>query len=548
MNAVEVFQDWLDQYLNFEHNPKKGIFWLDTIKFLCDRFQNPEQAFNSVHIAGSKGKGSVSRMISSILDKNGFNTGVYSSPHITDFRERIETPEGFFPEEIYEKAIREMVPRIESILPEQLPGERPLTWFELVTLFGFLCFRQAKIDWGVFEVGMGGRLDSTNIITPKICCINVIELEHTEYLGDTIEKIAYEKAGIIKEGVPVLIGHQKYEAANEVFKKVAAEKKAPVYFVDDMIDEMNYRYTEMGLMEVNISSKYFSRQIHTFMPMLGSMQLQNAALAAMAIRFILPEVDVKTIERGLSNSMLPGRFEILHSVRNFPELETLILDGAHTVNSVNLTINTLKEMRDLGNTLIVVEHDEDTMKACDFLVDIGPKAGVHGGEVVALGTPIEVMNNPNSITGLYLSGKLKIEVPKERRKLDGRFLEVVGAKQNNLKNVNVKFPLGVITVVTGVSGSGKSSLVNEVLYKNAYIKLYKSKKILEAKTASSVSELNNIEVDSVQLSESDYLKDFESVNVVFDEKEENPFKDVVFNKDVHYCPLKIFSISNNYKL
>ena len=344
MNAVEVFQDWLDQYLNFEHNPKKGIFWLDTIKFLCDRFQNPEQAFNSVHIAGSKGKGSVSRMISSILDKNGFNTGVYSSPHITDFRERIETPEGFFPEEIYEKAIREMVPRIESILPEQLPGERPLTWFELVTLFGFLCFRQAKIDWGVFEVGMGGRLDSTNIITPKICCINVIELEHTEYLGDTIEKIAYEKAGIIKEGVPVLIGHQKYDAANEVFKKVAAEKKAPVYFVDDMIDEMNYRYTEMGLMEVNISSKYFSRQIHTFMPMLGSMQLQNAALAAMAIRFILPEVDVKTIERGLSNSMLPGRFEILHSVRNFPELETLILDGAHTVNSVSLTINTLKEI------------------------------------------------------------------------------------------------------------------------------------------------------------------------------------------------------------
>ena len=151
--------------------------------------------------------------------------------------------------------------------------------------------------------------------------------------------------------------------------------------------------------------------------------------------------------------------------------------GLHQRDNDRL-IKTLKEMRDLGNTLIVVEHDEDTMRACDYLVDIGPKAGIHGGEVVASGTPEEVMANPNSITGQYLSGKLKIEVPKERRKLDGRYLEVIGASQNNLKNVKVKFPLGVITVVTGVSGSGKSSLVNEVLFKNAYVKLYKSKKII----------------------------------------------------------------------
>ncbi len=344
MNAVEVFQDWLDQYLNFEHNPKKGVFWLDTIKYLCDRFQNPETAFNSFHIAGSKGKGSVSKMISCILDKSGYKTGVYSSPHIIDFRERIETPEGFFPEGIYEAAIKEMVPRIESILPEQLPGGRSLTWFELVTLFGFLCFRQAKIDWGVFEVGMGGRLDSTNIITPKISCINVIELEHTEYLGDTIEKIAYEKAGIIKEGVPVLVGHQVYPEASEVFKKVAAEKHAPIYFVDDLISEMDYSYTDMGLMEVNIKSSLFARPLHTFMPMLGSMQLRNACMAALAVKMVLPETDEKVIERGLSNAMLPGRFEILHSVRNYPEVQSLILDGAHTVNSINLTIQTLKEV------------------------------------------------------------------------------------------------------------------------------------------------------------------------------------------------------------
>ncbi|MBQ3253094.1 MAG: excinuclease ABC subunit UvrA [Acholeplasmatales bacterium] len=151
--------------------------------------------------------------------------------------------------------------------------------------------------------------------------------------------------------------------------------------------------------------------------------------------------------------------------------------GLHQRDNARL-ISTLKEMRDLGNTLIVVEHDEETMLACDYLVDIGPYAGVHGGEVVAEGTPLEVMNNPNSITGLYLSRKMKIEIPEKRRELDGRVISITGARQNNLKNVNVDIPLGAITCITGVSGSGKSSLINEVLYKNAYMKIYGTKKIV----------------------------------------------------------------------
>ncbi len=150
--------------------------------------------------------------------------------------------------------------------------------------------------------------------------------------------------------------------------------------------------------------------------------------------------------------------------------------GLHQRDNARL-IASLKEMRDLGNTLIVVEHDDETMLASDYLVDIGPRAGVHGGEVIAEGTPEEVMQNPNSITGLYLSGKMKIEVPTLRRTGSGKFLKIKGARQNNLKNVSVDIPLGTITCVTGVSGSGKSSLVNEVLYKNMYVKLYKSKKI-----------------------------------------------------------------------
>jgi excinuclease ABC subunit A len=136
--------------------------------------------------------------------------------------------------------------------------------------------------------------------------------------------------------------------------------------------------------------------------------------------------------------------------------------GLHQRDNDRL-IETLNNLRDLGNTVIVVEHDEDTIRAADYVVDIGPLAGENGGEVVAIGTPAQVEKVTKSLTGQYLSGKKSIEVPKSRRKLDGRYLEVLGATEHNLKNVDVKIPLGIMTVVSGVSGSGKSSLINDIL-------------------------------------------------------------------------------------
>ena len=150
--------------------------------------------------------------------------------------------------------------------------------------------------------------------------------------------------------------------------------------------------------------------------------------------------------------------------------------GLHQRDNQRL-IDSLLKMRDIGNTLVVVEHDTDTMLQADYLVDIGPGAGEHGGNVVTCGTPEEVMQNTHSLTGDYLSGRKMIEVPKIRRKGNGKFIEIKGAKENNLKNINVKFPLGTFTCVTGVSGSGKSSLVNEILYKSLALNVYGTKVI-----------------------------------------------------------------------
>ena len=141
----------------------------------------------------------------------------------------------------------------------------------------------------------------------------------------------------------------------------------------------------------------------------------------------------------------------------------------------DMLLETMKHLRDLGNTLLVVEHDEDTMRAADYIVDVGPGAGVHGGQIVACGTAEEIMNTPGSLTGDYLSGRRKIPVPEQRRKGNGKYLKVLGAAENNLRHIDVSFPLGTFTAVTGVSGSGKSSLVNEILYNRLACDLNRAK-------------------------------------------------------------------------
>lgn len=329
------FQKWLDSFLNFEKTQTKGIFWLENMKYICSLLGNPQDSIPCIHVAGSKGKGSVSCMLANIISENGYKCGIYSSPHITDFRERITSADGFFADEIYEKSADQLVNCISSIDQKDLPGNRTITWFELVTIFAFLCFKNAKMDYVVYEVGLGGRLDSTNIISPLASILMPIELEHTEFLGNTITEIAGEKAGIIKNKIPCIISKQNHKAAETVFIKKALENSSEIFFTEKLVTNINISYTELKKMHVTFSIPAKKLIISSDLKLAGSVQADNAATAALTASLIFPDIAQETISKGLSKAYIPGRFEI-HS--------NIIFDGAHTVNSIKNTIASLKSI------------------------------------------------------------------------------------------------------------------------------------------------------------------------------------------------------------
>ena len=349
------FKNWLDSFLNFEKLPAKDIFWLDTIEWLCGKFNNPQESAPCVHVAGSKGKGSVSRMVSSILTASGKKTGLYTSPHIKDFYERVSINGALMDKALYESCARELQEKVDALKNGELPSNRQITWFELVTVYAFLCFRAAKTGANVFEVGLGGRLDATNIVRPKIAVINTIELEHTEFLGDTLEKIAAEKAGIIKENTPVLCAEPTSPGVRATFEEAARQKNASLYFADELCDGLEYSYEKSSqgresaryFMNVEMRSPLFSRPLKARLSLLGKAQAHNAFLAAAAVRLAFPEISEDTIERGLEAAILPARFQTIALFSNRGAQNNrglLVLDGAHTANSIAGTIETFNAL------------------------------------------------------------------------------------------------------------------------------------------------------------------------------------------------------------
>jgi len=339
---TELFCEWLENYLDFEHIKKKDDFSLEPMRFLAERFKHPERSFKSIHVAGSKGKGSVSTMMASIMDAAGIHAGLYTSPHLLDFKERVSSSRGTFSEAVYGKACDIVVPLVESIIPGSIPGGAEPSWFELVTLFAFITFREARLPWAVIETGLGGRLDATNVIHPEACVIMPVELEHTEYLGKTIEKIAGEKAGIIKKGIPVFVSEQTNEALS-VFASKAKELSAPLFCMKDAIKSLHSTPSTDGL-DIVIAfnnlpgGAYFKRPLNARLSLVNPVQAENAAIAAYTMKYLFPELTEKIIEAGLSQAWLPGRFEILD---NHPPV---ILDGAHTIRSITLTLDTFASL------------------------------------------------------------------------------------------------------------------------------------------------------------------------------------------------------------
>lgn len=218
--------DWLYQQMpNYQIDGKKAYKpGLENIEKLCDFFGNPHLDLKMIHIGGTNGKGSTSHMLSSILQKAGYNVGLYTSPHLIEFTERIKVNG--------QEAPRAFVYRFIQRLKELPTSIRP-SFFEFTTVMAFEYFRETKVDYAIIEVGLGGRLDSTNIITPLLTAITNVALDHTDLLGETKEKIAFEKAGIIKQGIPILTG-EKSSNIKTVLQDVASSKNAPIYFTDNI--------------------------------------------------------------------------------------------------------------------------------------------------------------------------------------------------------------------------------------------------------------------------------------------------------------------------
>lgn len=283
---------------------------------MMEALGNPELKFKSIHVAGTNGKGSVSHFLASILQEAGYKVGLYTSPHLVDFRERI-------------RINGEMIPQQEVVdfvgRNRQLFADLKLSFFEMTVGMAFDYFAQEKVDIAVVEVGMGGRLDSTNVILPELSVITNIGLDHTQFLGDTLEKIAVEKAGIIKEGVPVVVGETQPET-EPVFRRIAIEHFAPITFADQhyVVDDIS-RYTE------ELTGEYQKKNIAT---VLEAVEVLNSCS-----RF---SISNSQLQRGLSrvvtNTHLHGRWQTIGT-------EPLtICETAHNEPGIRAMMDKLKSM------------------------------------------------------------------------------------------------------------------------------------------------------------------------------------------------------------
>lgn len=297
---------------------------LHNIRLLEAFNDNPHTKFKSIHVAGTNGKGSTSHMLAAILQKAGYKTGLYTSPHLKDFRERIRINGEMIPENEVIRFTEGIIPQIEIIEP---------SFFEISVAMAFQWFAASNVDVAVIEVGLGGRLDSTNIITPEISVITNIGWDHMNLLGDSLDKIAYEKAGIIKQGIPVVIGETIAET-RPVFEKTALENQAPVFYAEQLQEVINWSYTNHRLtVTVKERSRDDAQQYELDLP--GVYQIRNIRTVLQTVRLLQQagwHIDETAIHAALSSTRkltsLHGRWEL---VAKNPDT---ILDVGHNEDGI----------------------------------------------------------------------------------------------------------------------------------------------------------------------------------------------------------------------
>jgi dihydrofolate synthase/folylpolyglutamate synthase len=371
---IATFADavrFLEEGINYERTRRWAYntryLNLSRVEGLLDALGNPHRRYRVLHVAGTKGKGSTAGAAAHLLTCAGRRTGLITSPHLVTHRERIRIDGQMIGERDFVLGVRRMQPYVEARRVHQAAADRAPTYFEMLTVLGFLHFAEQQADWAVVEVGLGGRLDSTNVVTPDCCVITTIGFDHTDKLGDTAEAIATEKGGIIKPGVPVVLGTQQYDGALSTLRRIADERSCPRREVGRELTvtarvplrapkeqpdaPVGWRFTLK-----TPAAEYADLTT----PLLGAHQLGNLAAAVGAVEVCAERAGFAlgqdAVRRAVAEFRMPARVEVLQRGPAF------ILDVAHTVESVQALLDTL-EAHFPGRAVHVVfgcSDDKDT--------------------------------------------------------------------------------------------------------------------------------------------------------------------------------------------
>jgi dihydrofolate synthase/folylpolyglutamate synthase len=338
--SLEELFRYIESFTNLE---KSGSLFtarsyrLDRMRLLLERFDHPQLAYRTIHIAGTKGKGSTATLLAHVLQAAGTRTGLYTSPHVMSYLERIEVLDQE-PNTTAILALGEQIRDAVARLPsETIQAIGPPNTFELLTLLAFCTFREAACEYVVVETGIGGRLDATNLVDPEFCLITPIELEHTDVLGDTLESIAREKAGIFKPGKPIYSAPQPREVRKEL--ELAAERSgSSITFLDEQLESFQARFTSAGT-QLRFALEG-GREYSYSLALIGSVQAENAALVHLAVERSLPRF-LPALATGFAAARLPARMEVL---RRDPRDPAVVIDGAHTPRSVQTVLDTFSQL------------------------------------------------------------------------------------------------------------------------------------------------------------------------------------------------------------